>query len=212
MTIKKVEIPWSMIKFFSSPDGLSDVRVTGIDVILVPHPKVESANAQPVSSEDLGDHVESSFHSEESISAAIVAKFLSNIGLLVKDVTVRILPIEHTSESQEFHKLPTVLFRLTQIKVYKNSSKSNENKSSIAESTLKEESEPDFGSAISVDIPPPTPDILNILKSKTFEIGQFSVHLLSSPFDTRLLSNSESTNLLPFPSMYPPINHSSTIL
>ena len=160
----------------------------------MPYPKVQSNTHQNDQiGQDDGDERTTSYHSEESISAAIVSKFLSNIGVNITDIKVKILPWEHDVNMKEFDKLPTLMFNLTHIKLYKNSlTKPDDHNAGNSEVDFEEfkdiESVGDGrlsqrDSSLTVVNEEKTPDIIHILKNKVIEFGQFTIQLLPSPFN-----------------------------
>jgi len=142
---------------------------------------------------------------EVSLSTTLITKFLSNIGLNLKDIVIKIIPCEFGIENANLENIPTLMLRMNSLNFGKNPSSSEklqesvnieDTSSSVADSTLTER---------------PIPHILMILKSKFLKIGQISVHMLSSPFGSEIYNNPKWENL-EFPYTFPPINHISTLL
>lgn len=206
MTIKKVEIPWSVLKF-----NWSEIKLTGVNAILMPSPTFESNREETKEkTEEDANAKTTNYNSEESIGSAIVAKFLSSLGLLVKDVSIRILPHQFNVDTEEYDKLPTLMLRLMHLRVYKDSSRASENEQ-IDNNDDRKENDIDHENKLKQEKNSP-PDILKIFKGKVLEIGQFSIHLLSSPFDTRSDQQQEDSHHIDFPFRFPPVNHLSTLL
>ena len=93
MTIKKIEIPWSLLNYFSSDDTSSDIQISGVDVILMPCPQYETSEAEfRKAKENSDENPSTNLNSEGTLSASIISKFLRNFGLVLKDLAIRILP------------------------------------------------------------------------------------------------------------------------
>ena len=93
MTIKKIEIPWSLLNYFSSDDTSSDIQISGVDVILMPCPQYETSETEfRKAKENSDENPSTNSNSEGTLSASIISKFLRNFGLVLKDLAIRILP------------------------------------------------------------------------------------------------------------------------
>lgn len=153
--------------------------------------------------------------SEVSLSSSLVTKFLSNIGISVKNVVIKLLPCEFGKEHTDLENLPTLIVRLDHFTFEKQERELKRTES--FENTEGEKLEQKLSETITTQSEPnssevPIPDMLNILKRKVVRLGQISVHLLSSPFGTEMHKDESKWAGLEFPYTFPPIRHLSTLL
>jgi hypothetical protein len=230
MTIKNIDIPWSIIKF-----NWAEIKIQGIEVILMPSPtKTNNSSSReerhneeikgkdPTKFKNCDKHYlidegkdSDMYDSEVSLSSSLVTKFLSNIGIWIKDVVIKLLPLEFAKEYSTFEKVPTLMFRLSHIKFEKQESKLSRAESDIQiseplKADLQINPSASFSSPNSATSSP-TPDFFKILKKKRLSFGQISIHLLSCPLGSELFAQNSKYPSAEFPFTFPPVHHTSTL-
>ena len=151
------------------------------------------------------------YDSEVSFSSSLITKLLANIGVTITNVAVRILPWEFGKEHSNLDALPTLLFRLSYFKFWKNEDEPSDlSSNSEAESTQNfyEIKTPQTDISNKEE---PLPKVLLILKKKSIKLGQISLHLLSSPFCNEAIQKL-GDNECEFPYQLPKIQNVTTIL
>jgi len=141
---------------------------------------------------------------------------LSNIGLKIQNVVIKLLPLQFGKEHDNYENLPTMMFRLNHL-VFEKQGDLFQRSESVNIDMPPPEREVKLTQSIStqdesVVVEAPTPSMLKILKKKVIRLGQMSVHLLSSAIGSEIYINQAKYDGLEFPFTFPPVMHLSTLL
>ena len=151
------------------------------------------------------------YDSEVSLSSSLITKLLSNIGVRISNIAVKILPWEFGIEHESLEALPTLLFRISYFQLWKQDdevkieSPTNENKYNNFTDELKKPLKDTQNNEEAL------PMILLIAKKKWIKLGQMSLHLLSSPFNIET-KQKYGDDELEFPYQLPRTESITTIL